>query len=64
MRDLTTDVSRRVTLGDAGQQGDGFSGDPVLDGDGDVAAFPSDATNLVAGDTDTWPDVFVAHLTR
>jgi Tol biopolymer transport system component len=64
VRDLKNDLTRRVTLGEGGQQGDGSSGDPVLDGDGDTAAFPSNATDLVAGDTNGWQDVFVATLTK
>lgn len=44
--------------GDAGA--DGPSGQPVLDGDGIVAAFTSRARNLVAGDANKASDVFVA----
>jgi hypothetical protein len=32
---------------------------PVISGDGALVAFPSDASNLVAGDTNGWQDVFV-----
>ena len=37
----------------------GSSGDPVLDSDGSHLAFTSRATNLVPGDTNAAPDVFV-----
>jgi hypothetical protein len=36
-----------------------YAGDPSLSRDGGVVAFRSDATNLVAGDTNGQPDAFV-----
>jgi Tol biopolymer transport system component len=42
-----------------GKAADGPSTDPVLSGDGGVVAFTSLATNLVAGDANRAPDVFV-----
>ena len=39
--------------------GDGYSEAPALSGDGRYVAFTSTATNLVAGDTNGWKDVFV-----
>jgi Tol biopolymer transport system component len=62
VRDLEKGVTRRVTLGDSGQQGNDLSGNPVLDEDGEVAVFASSATNLVPGDANGQADVFVARL--
>ncbi len=53
----------RVSLPAGGGQGDGQSNDPRLSADGSVVAFTSFATNLVAGDTNNRPDIFVTDLT-
>lgn len=42
--------------------GNGSSTGPQLSGDGRTLAFVSESTNFVAGDTNQWPDVFVADL--
>lgn len=42
-----------------GQAGDGDSYDPRISANGHVVAFTSDATNLVAGDTNNQSDIFV-----
>src|SRR5260221_379421 len=39
--------------------GNGSSDEPAISGDGRYVAFTSDATNLVPGDTNGWPDIFV-----
>ncbi|MHC5035650.1 MAG: TolB family protein, partial [Planctomycetota bacterium] len=44
------------------EAGDGESGSPSISGDGTVVAFGSNATNLVAEDTDPDKDVFVRDL--
>jgi Tol biopolymer transport system component len=48
-------VSRAVDGGDP----DDDSRSPSVSGDGRFVAFESSATNLVAGDTNGWPDIFV-----
>ncbi len=45
-----------------GAEADGPSWDPALSGDGRTVAFTSDATNLVAGDSNALADVFIARL--
>lgn len=49
----------RVSLSTLGDQGNGKSDAAVISGDGRVVAFVSRATNLVPGDTNGTPDVFV-----
>jgi hypothetical protein len=48
-----------VSIGRRGVQADQDSFGPVLSRDGRFAAFSSDATNLVPGDTNGTTDVFV-----
>jgi len=69
LRDRQTGTTERVSVGSAGEQGDGDSGysdaprfaAPLLaiSADGRFIAFTSSADNLVAGDTNGRPDVFV-----
>src|SRR5207237_4833403 len=53
----------RVSVPAAGGEASGFAvaptAPPALSGDGNVAAFESDSSNLVAGDTNGVTDVFV-----
>ena len=51
--------TERVSLGLDGVQGDGPSYEPAISADGRFVAFQSEATNLVPGDTNSAPDVFV-----
>jgi Tol biopolymer transport system component len=57
-----------VSVGPAGQQTNGRSFSPAISADGRFVAFISTASNLVAGDTNDSPDVFVrdrvAQVTR
>lgn len=62
VRDLRDGVTRRVSVGFGGATPDNGSGEPALSGDGFTLAFQSDATNLVAGDTNAASDVFVADV--
>src|SRR5690606_2126271 len=48
-----------LSRGVDGRPGNGDSIDPVISGDGQVVAFTSAASNLVAGDTNGVADVFV-----
>jgi Tol biopolymer transport system component len=59
VRDLATGVTRIASLGAGGVQGNFRSTQPAISADGRYVAFTSDATNLVPGDTNGWPDVFV-----
>jgi Tol biopolymer transport system component len=55
---------RRVSATAAGEQGNYASFSPSLDADGDRVAFLSYATNLVPGDTNGGPDIFVKDVAR
>ena len=57
--DRTLGTLRRVSVGAGGVQANGSSSFPAVSDDGQVVAFPSDATNLVAGDSNAASDVFV-----
>ena len=49
----------RASVNLAGQQSNGEEGHVDISGDGTVIAFDSDATNLIAGDSNSASDVFV-----
>ena len=59
VRDLATDQTEWVTAAPGGTQGNGQSIWPRLSGDGTVVLFMSDASNLVANDTNGAYDPFV-----
>ena len=59
VRDLQTGTTRLVSVASDGTQANGASFTPSISADGDVVAFRSDATNLVANDTEGQTDVFV-----
>ncbi len=62
-RDLFTGVTRRISVGSAGIQGNAVSGGwSSISGDGRYALYGSAATNLVALDTNVFRDVFVHDL--
>jgi murein DD-endopeptidase MepM/ murein hydrolase activator NlpD len=62
LHDRTTGRATLLTRGADGRPGDGNSVDPTLSGDGRVAAFASDAANLVVGDTNQATDIFTLDL--
>ncbi|MGZ8214799.1 MAG: TolB family protein [Methylosarcina sp.] len=62
IRDLTTGLTRRVSVSSSGGQGNGSSGDPSISPDGRYVAFSSFSNNLVPGDTNNATDVFVRDL--
>ncbi len=62
VRDLERDKTKRVSLGAGGAQGDRSSLHPALSGDGELIVFASNASNLVAGDTNGATDIFVRDL--
>lgn len=57
--DRQTDEISRVSVSSSGEQGNGYSEAPSISGDGRYVAFDSYASNLVSGDTNGNPDVFV-----
>ena len=57
--DRTLEVMERVSLSSLGAQGNDHSFLPSITPDGRYIAFQSDATNLVAGDTNAVSDVFL-----
>jgi hypothetical protein len=60
--DLATGITDRVSVDSTGTQGNsnsGWSGPSPLSSNGQVVAFASDASNLVAGDTNKKRDIFV-----
>lgn len=59
IRDLVTNTTRRVSLTSAEAQGNGGSQDCVISANGNVIAFISGATNMVAGDSNGLDDIYV-----
>ncbi|MFO1075566.1 MAG: hypothetical protein U1E17_23270 [Geminicoccaceae bacterium] len=59
LRDRQAGTTERVSLGTGGVQGNGGILAAALSADGRFVAFASSASNLVAGDTNGWTDVFV-----
>jgi len=59
LRDLAAGVTTRVNVSSAGAQANGISYAGTLSADGRRVAFHSAATNLVAGDTNGFWDIFV-----
>jgi Tol biopolymer transport system component len=57
--DRSGGTRRRASVTDSGGQANGSTWEAVVSDDGRYAAFVSDATNLVPGDTNDMPDVFV-----
>jgi hypothetical protein len=62
VRDLQNATITRISVTDAGAQANGSSDAPSLSPDGNLVAFTSNATNLVADDTNQAADVFVRQL--
>jgi Tol biopolymer transport system component len=62
VRDLTKKTTRKVSVDLAGGESGGNSFSPQISADGRYVAFWSEANDLVAGDTNNKPDVFVRDL--
>ena len=62
VRDLVLGTNVRVSVDSAGVQANGASVNARISADGRYVAFESEATNLVAGDTNLSADVFVRDL--
>ena len=57
--DRRSGATKRVSVAAGGEEASGDSVRPAIDGSGHLAAFESDASNLVPGDTNRFTDVFV-----
>jgi Tol biopolymer transport system component len=59
VRDLLGGSTKRISVTTAGAQADAGGSDPSISNDGQVVAFRSEASNLVAGDENGAEDVFL-----
>ena len=59
VRDRLSGTTERASVGNGDTQGSNGSNDSAISADGRHVAFGSVASNLVAGDTNGWDDVFV-----
>jgi Tol biopolymer transport system component len=59
VHDRVTGATQRVSVADDGTQGNAFAELPSISADGRYVAFDSNASTLVAGDTNQTNDVFV-----
>jgi Tol biopolymer transport system component len=59
VRDIVNGTTERISVDSLGGNSDGGSYDPSISSDGRYVTFASDATNLVAGDTNGSSDIFV-----
>jgi Tol biopolymer transport system component len=57
--EVATATTTRITVNSSGHQANKLSLDPVISADGTTIAYTSQATNLVASDTNGFSDVFV-----
>ena len=57
--DTVANATRRVSVGSNGTQGNSYSSSPSISADGRYVTFYSNASNLVSGDTNNAPDIFV-----
>ena len=63
IRDGLTGTVERVSVASGGDQADAGSSSGAVSGDGRYVAFVSEATNLVAGDTNGFADIFLRDRT-
>lgn len=59
VRDRQAGTTQRVSVGQGSVQADRASYNAIISATGRFVAFESEATNLVAGDTDGWVDIYV-----
>lgn len=64
IRDLALGRTQRVSVGVGGREGSDASDGPSISYDGQDVSYFSDASNLVAGDTNSTTDVFVWDVGR
>jgi Tol biopolymer transport system component len=62
VRDVGSGTTRRASVTAGGGEANGHSYDPQMSADGRYALFLSDASNLVAGDTNGVGDLFLVRL--
>lgn len=60
VRDMVAHTTSRVSVGPAGAEADADSDSAAISANGRLVAFRSAASNLVPGDTNGVPDIFVA----
>jgi VCBS repeat-containing protein len=63
MKNIATQELIRLSVTDTGAQANGASYEAVFSSDGTKVLFASDASNLVAGDTNSVRDLFIKDLT-
>ena len=56
---LAAQATERINVATGGQEGNGYTSSAAVSADGRFVAFASDATNLVAGDTNADTDIFL-----
>lgn len=59
LRDRTNGTTQRISVATGGAQANGPSNRPAISASGRFVAYLSDATNLVAGDTNMTTDIFL-----
>jgi hypothetical protein len=64
VRDLQTNTTSLVSVGVGGAPADDINQYPSISGDGRFVAFQSWADNIVPGDTNGFPDIFVRDLKK
>ena len=64
VKNLSTGAVTRVSTDGSGEQVTGDSFEPVFSADGTQVTFQSYASNLVAGDTNGYADIFVKNLSK
>ncbi len=62
LRDRTLGTTERISLNSSDGETDGESHNPLITEDADYVIYESDATNLVAGDTNGVRDIFIVEL--
>jgi Tol biopolymer transport system component len=62
VKDLQTSTTKLISVASDGTQGNNTSFYPSISADGRYVAFVSDSSNLVSGDTNGLPDIFVKDL--
>jgi len=59
MHNASTGNTKRISVDSIGTEANGPSQSPIISADGSIIAYSSQATNLVAGDTNAQSDIFV-----
>ncbi|HET6162625.1 MAG TPA: calcium-binding protein [Planctomycetota bacterium] len=59
MHNSSTGNTKRISVDSIGTEANGASQSPIISADGSIIAYSSQATNLVAGDTNAQSDIFV-----